>query len=269
MRYHIIKWFYHHENQTNESDCFDGALLLKRQTVTSQVIEHILGLIKNGNMKPGDKLPTEQALTESLGVSRTCVREAVKSLESLRIIGVRPKVGAVLLDPSSQAFFSAETLVGAIRKEQSDALIDFRGILETGLAALAANRAQKSDIVAMHKAVQDHQNAIKNGRPAYNADLDFHFAIARAAKNPIGMKALEMILEPLAEQRRQTNVIPGAAEAGLRDHIRILEAIEESSPEKARRAMLAHMKTAERYLRLATAHASTLSEFATERPLRP
>src|SRR6266496_4537309 len=118
--------------------------LLKRQTVTSQVIEYILGLIKNGNMQPGDKLPTEKALTQSLGVSRTCVREAVKSLESLQIVSVRPKVGAILLAPSGRAFFSAENLVGAIRQEESDTLIDFRNILETGLAVLAAERDRKS-----------------------------------------------------------------------------------------------------------------------------
>jgi GntR family transcriptional repressor for pyruvate dehydrogenase complex len=238
--------------------------VLKRQTVTSQVIEHILGLIKNGNMQPGDKLPTEKALTENLGVSRTCVREAVKSLESLRIISVRPKVGAVLLDPSNQAFFSAESLVGAIRQEQSDALIDFRNILETGLAALAAERAQESDLAAMRQAIADHQTAMETGKPAYNADLDFHIAIARAAKNSVGMKALDMILEPLAEQRRQTNYVPGAAQDGLRDHVKILKAIEKLNPEKARRAMQAHMKTAERYLRLATANASAPASVASD-----
>src|SRR5215472_11946870 len=55
--------------------------LLRRQTLTTQVIDHALGLIRSGRVKPGEKLPTEQQLTEKLGVSRTCVREAMKSLE--------------------------------------------------------------------------------------------------------------------------------------------------------------------------------------------
>src|SRR6266404_5666085 len=87
--------------------------LLKRQTLTSQVIDHILALIKSGNMKPGERLPTEKQLTASLGVSRTCVREAIKSLESLRLISVRPRVGAILLEPSTAALFSAEHLSAA------------------------------------------------------------------------------------------------------------------------------------------------------------
>ena len=48
-------------------------------------------LIKSGQIKPGEKLPTEKQLIEKLGVSRTCIREAIKSLESLRLISVRPK----------------------------------------------------------------------------------------------------------------------------------------------------------------------------------
>ncbi len=74
--------------------------MIKRQTLTSQVFDHILNLVKSGQVKPGEKLPTEKQLTAELGVSRTCVREAVKSLESLRVISVRPRVGAVVLELS-------------------------------------------------------------------------------------------------------------------------------------------------------------------------
>ncbi len=234
--------------------------MLRRQTLTSQVIEHILSLIKTGNMKAGDKLPTAKELTENLGVSRTCVREAVKSLEALQIISVRPRVGAVLLEQSKGALFSAENLIGIIRQEQSDALIDFRNILETGLASLAAERAQIADLVAMRKALDEHTHALETDQAAYNADLAFHVALAKASKNSIAIKILNMILEPLAEQRMRTNDIPGASEDGLRDHRKILKAIEDRQADKARRAMLAHMKTAERYLRIAAANQSQPAE---------
>ncbi len=134
--------------------------MLKRHTVTSQVIEYILELIRKGKMVPGDKLPTEQSLTKTLGESRTCVREAVKSLESLHVISVRPRVGAVLLPSSQRAFFSAEHLVEPIRAEESNSLIDFRVILESGLASLAAKRASEADLLTMPRATQSHQNAI-------------------------------------------------------------------------------------------------------------
>jgi len=226
--------------------------LLKRQTLTSQVIDYVLDLIKKGNMKPGSKLPTEKQLTESLGVSRTCVREAMKSLESLRLISIRPRVGAILLEPSNAALFNAEHLSAASQLQNTDVLVEFRKLIEAGVASLAAERATEHDLATMRQAIEDHKRALATDNFAYQADIAFHMAIAEASKNPFAILVLKMISEPLAEQRRRTNEIPHAAEAGLRDHERIYRAIEELNPEKARFAMLAHMKTAERYWRIAT-----------------
>ena len=105
---------------------------------------------------------------------------------------------------------------------------------------------------AMRQAIEDHKRALATDKIAYHADIAFHKAIAEASKNPFAILVLKMISEPLAEQRRRTNAIANAAEAGLRDHERIFRAIEELNPEKARFAMLAHMKTVERYWRIAS-----------------
>jgi GntR family transcriptional repressor for pyruvate dehydrogenase complex len=227
--------------------------IIKRQTLTSQVIEYILGLIKTGKVKPGQRLPTEMELTNSLGVSRTCIREAMKSLESLHLISVRPKVGAVVLEPSPTAMFSAEHLSALAHRQQTDILIEFRKILETGMASLAAEKATDEDLAAMKQAMDDHKRAIETDYIVYPADIAFHKAIAAATRNPIVGMVLEMISEPLSEQRRLTNGVPNSAEDGLRDHRRIFRAIREHNPEKARATMRAHMKTAEHYWRLAQA----------------
>jgi GntR family transcriptional repressor for pyruvate dehydrogenase complex len=226
--------------------------VLQRKTLTSQVIDHILALIKTNNMQPGDRLPTEKQLTASLGVSRTCVREAMKSLESLKLISIRAKIGAVLLQPSKLALFTAEHLSDAINEEQTDALIEFRRIVEVGLSTLAAERAHDEDLAAMKKALEEHRQAIDTNGPAYAADIAFHMAIAQATRNPVAIRVFEVILEPLAEQRKRLGNVPRAAEEGLRDHHRIFKAIEELNPEKARLAMIAHMKTAERFWRIAS-----------------
>jgi GntR family transcriptional repressor for pyruvate dehydrogenase complex len=224
--------------------------MLKRQTLTSQAIEHILDLIKSGQVPPGGRLPTEKDLTEKLGVSRTCIREAMKSLESLKLISVRPKVGAVVLEASPSAMFSAEQLSTAAYQQTTDSLIEFRRILEVGLASLAAQKADEEELQEMEKAIQLHREAIRTGQRAYPADMAFHAAIARASKNPIAIMVFEMISEPLTDQRRKTNDVPNAAEDGLRDHLLIYAAIKERNPEKARNMMRAHMDTAEHYWRL-------------------
>ena len=227
--------------------------MIKRQTLTSQVIDHILALIKSGEVKPGEKLPTEKQLTESLGVSRTCVREAIKSLESLRLISVRPKIGATVLELSPTDLFNAEHLSDVAHLQQTDVLIEFRRILEVGFAPLAAEKATDSDLAAMRKAMEDHQRALETDHLAHFPDIAFHKAIAEATKNPIAIMVFDSISGPLFEQRRRTNAIPNAAEDGLRDHLKIYNAIKEKNPEKARSAMRLHMETAERYFRIAAA----------------
>ena len=233
--------------------------MIQRQTITAQVITHILGLIKKGQVKPGERLPTEKQLTEELAVSRTCVREAIKSLESLRLIRVRPKVGAVVLEPSSTALINAEHLSASAYMQQTDVLIEFRKVLELGLAALAAEKSTEEDWAAMRSALADHEHALSTDRVAHHADIAFHKAIAEATKNPIAILVLRTISEALSERSRQMNDVPGVPEEGLKEHWKIYRAIREHNPEKARKAMRLHVQTAERNARIVRA-ADTVEE---------
>lgn len=235
--------------------------MIQRQTITAQVITHILGLIKKGQVKPGERLPTEKQLTEELAVSRTCVREAIKSLESLRLIRVRPKVGAVVLEPSSTALINAEHLSASAYMQQTDVLIEFRKVLELGLAALAAEKSTEDDWAAMRSALADHEHALATDRVAHHADIAFHKAIAEATKNPIAILVLKTISEALSERSRQMNDVPGVPEEGLKEHWKIYRAIREHNPEKARKAMRLHVQTAERNARIVRA-ADTAEEEA-------
>lgn len=235
-------------------------ILIQRQTITAQVIEHLLGLIKSGQVKPGERMPTEKQLTEELSVSRTCVREAMKSLESLQLIKVRPRVGAVVLEPSPTALINADHLSASAYQQRTDSLIQFRKILELGLAMLAAEMSTEEDWAKMRAILADHERAIKIDRSTPEGDarfykevgeinVRFHKAIAEATRNPIAILVLEAISEPLATRSRKTNEMPGVAEAGLREHWTIYRAIRERNPEKSRNAMRAHIQSAERAAR--------------------
>jgi DNA-binding FadR family transcriptional regulator len=126
-----------------------------------QVITHLLGLIRSGKVMPGEQLPTEKQLTEQLQVSRTCVREAIKSLEMLRLIKVSPRVGAVVLEPSPTALINAEHLSESAYLERTDTLIEFRKILELGLAALAASKATEEDLAHLESILAEHESVVK------------------------------------------------------------------------------------------------------------
>ena len=224
------------------------------------MIKYILGLIQNGQVKPGERLPTEKQLTEELSVSRTCVREAIKSLESLQIIKVRPRIGAVVLEPSPSSLINAEHLSTSAYLQRTDALIEFRKILELGLAALAAEKSTEEDWAKLRKILASHERALKIDRSAADGDrqfyqevgevnIHFHKAIAEATRNPIAILVLQAISEPLFERSRKTNEMPGVPEAGLREHWNIYRAIRERNPEKARTAMRLHIQSAERNAR--------------------
>ena len=101
-----------------------------------------------GKVKPVKRLPTEKELTKTLGVSRTCVREAMKSLQALELVSVRAAVGAVVSHPSSGAWFNAYLFAAAIHSEERDAQAEFRKILEVGLVSLAAEKADDTDILS-------------------------------------------------------------------------------------------------------------------------
>jgi GntR family transcriptional regulator, transcriptional repressor for pyruvate dehydrogenase complex len=239
------------------------------------VIDHILGLIKSGEVGVGERLPTEKQLTEELSVSRTCVREAIKSLESLQLIRVRPRVGAVVLEPSATALINAEYLSTSAYLQHTDTLIEFRRILELGLASLAAEKSTEDDLATLRKILAEHERAVKIDRSTPEGDarfykevgevnLRFHNAIVEATKNPIAILVMQAISEPLSKQSRRTNDLPGVAEAGVRQHWTIYRAIRNRNPEKARTAMRLHIQSSERNARVAPTDGA-----AVELPLAP
>lgn len=239
------------------------------------MIDHILGLIKTGEVRVGGRLPTEKQLTEELSVSRTCVREAIKSLESLQLIRVRPRVGAVVLEPSATALINAEYLSTSAYLQHIDTLIEFRRILELGLVALAAEKSTEEDLAMLRKILAEHERAVKIDRSTPDGEalfyketgevnIRFHNAIVEATKNPIAILVMQAISEPLFKRGRRPKEMPSVAESGIRQHWTIYRAIRNRNPEKARNAMRAHIQSTERNARIASTDG-----IAVELPLAP
>ena len=195
--------------------------MFRRQTVTSQVVDYILNLIKTGKVQPGQKLPTEFQLSASLGVSRTCVREAMKSLESLRIVRIRPRVGAIVLEPSPSNLLHAENFSIALQKQQTDMLLQFRLIMEVGLASLAAENRTAADLAAMHDVLEKYRRELESHQADCFTDLSFHSVLACAAKNPIAVMVWEMLSSRLAQILSRTVVLPNVPEQSYREHLKI------------------------------------------------
>ncbi|MGA7402959.1 MAG: FadR/GntR family transcriptional regulator [Candidatus Sulfotelmatobacter sp.] len=217
--------------------------VVRTSRLYEQIVQQIEESVLNGTLKPGDQLPAERELAQRLGVSRTAVREAVKTLREKGLVEAYSGRGTFITDGTSQAARQSFDLMVKIgQQEGSPHLAELRLILEPGIAALAAVRAKEEDVTAMREAVVVMDRAQKDPEAYIEADLDFHLALAEAVANPLILSLIDSIVGLLREQRMKIFNVEGGPQRGQIHHKRILEAVERRDPEMARGAMRSHLE---------------------------
>lgn len=208
-----------------------------------QIVRQIEESILKGALKPGDRLPAERELAQRFEVSRTAVREAVKALREKGLVEAFTGRGTFITDGTSQAIRqSLDLMVKIGQPDGSTHLAEVRAILEPEIAALAATRVEEQDLVTMREAVAVMDRTMQDPDAFIEADLDFHLSLAEAAANPLILSLIDSIVGLLREQRMRIFNVDGGPERGQFHHKRILEAIEQRDPGKARQAMQAHLQ---------------------------
>jgi GntR family transcriptional repressor for pyruvate dehydrogenase complex len=220
---------------------------LYKAVQTSRLYEHIVRQIEDsitrGVLKAGDQLPAERELAQQFGVSRTAVREAVRVLSEKGLVEAYSGRGTFVTNGTSQVIRqSLDLMIKIGQPDGSTRLAEVREILEPGIAALAAVRADPSDIDALREAVEVMDRSRHDADAFIEGDLDFHLALAEAAGNPMILSLIDSIVGLLREQRMRTFYIAGGPERGQFHHKRILEAVEQHNPDGAREMMQAHMQ---------------------------
>jgi len=207
-----------------------------------QIVQQIEESITSGEIKEGDQLPAERELAQQFGVSRTAVREAVKTLREKGLLEAYPGRGTFITNGTARSI--QQTLDRMIRGGQAEGtahLTEVREILEPEIAALAAQRVDEEMLSAMREAIAVMDAARKDCEAFIEGDLDFHLALAEAAANPLILSLIDSIVGLLREQRTRTYFVEGGPERGQYHHRRILEAIEHRDAAGAREAMRAHL----------------------------
>jgi len=207
-----------------------------------QIVEQIERRVLNGDIRHGDRLPTERELAEQFGVSRTAVREAMKALAQKGLIQVRPGRGTFVIDGTSQAMRHSLSLMMMLG--QADAigsLVEVREILEPEIAARAALRATDADIATLRDAVAAMDATLDDPDMFIAADHAFHRTLAEGTQNLIILNLIDSIVNLLQEQRKRISLVRGGIERGQYHHKQILEAVVRRDPGAAREAMLAHL----------------------------
>jgi len=207
-----------------------------------QIVQQIEDSILKGDLKGGQQLPAERELAQQFGVSRTAVREAMKTLREKGMVEAFAGRGTFVTNGTSRSI--RQTLDRMIRGGPSEGavhLVEVREILESEIAALAAQRADEDARTAMRESITVMDGAL-DAEGFIEGDLDFHLALAEAAGNPLILSLIDSIVGLLREQRMRTYYIEGGPERGQYHHKRILAAVERRDPQAAREAMFAHLR---------------------------
>jgi GntR family transcriptional repressor for pyruvate dehydrogenase complex len=218
---------------------------IQSQKVFERVAVQIEQRILAGELRSGDRLPTERELAEQFQVSRTAVREALKILAQKGLVDMRPGRGTMVIDGANEALRHSLGLVMKLKLGEvggSNMLVEVREILEVEIAGLAAARATEEEMAAMREAVAVMDANLRDAEAFIVADNQFHEALARATQNPLILVLVNSIVGLLSEQRKQIFDVEGGPQRGQIHHKNILDCVSRHDVESARIAMRAHLR---------------------------
>lgn len=220
---------------------------VSRVTLGEQVAGQLAAQISEGHWLPGDRLPSETELCATLHIGRSTLREALKSLAFVGLVQMRPGEGTYVLN-GTRLLIDRLRAHGVLKTEKElQDVGEARLILETELAALAAERLEPADLENLEEILAQMKHSLGGeGRDYADLDVEFHLAVAKCSKNQMLHELLMPIRGILQEFIAKSQELPGIKCEAHEHHTKILAALRQRNPEKARRAMRAHLQTCEK-----------------------
>ena len=218
-------------------------------TLSTQTLQQMIGWLKDGTFKPGGKLPSQNELVEQFGVSRTGVREALQMMSALNLIEIRPGLGCFVKSVSPEYIINSDVMAILLEKEAILEVIETRKIIESGIAALATERAKPEDFWRMEDVLTQVDRAIQRGDSVAIVAVEFHYALARASHNCVLAKLVRSFTHLMAKagELLESSVEDVAAfkKHELDSHRELYETIRLGDPQKSRIAMIQHISYSE------------------------
>ena len=214
---------------------------IKKAKVYEEIVAKIKDMVEKGRFKSGDQLPVERELAEVFRVSRSSVREALRSLESQGFIESRQGDGTYIARQPVETLVSPLASVIFTEKDDQMELFEMRRRIEPDLAYLAAERATEEEIAMMEKTLALQEEQIARGEYGTDVDRNFHYIMARAAKNKVLLRITDNVMDLLAESREQYLQVEGRPQRSILRHREVLEAIRARDPKRAEECMLEHL----------------------------
>lgn len=229
-----------------DKELFSG---VRNERIYEKIVVQIRNLIQEGKLKPGDRLPGERELAETVGCSRTSLREAFRVLESEGLIISKPGGGRFIqhIDQSMVLEYRFNT-IDMIEKSAVLYFLEAREALEPRIVELAVERATSEQIEKMEKVLLYLEDRLKYPQEKVEGDSSFHLAVAEATQNFVFVSMMETNLNMVRQVRKQTLISPQRYTESLEEHRAILDAIKKRNKEEAVHATLVHLYNLKQYV---------------------
>ncbi len=217
-----------------------------RRKLSDQILERLREMIRSGELKPGDTMPSERALMDRFGVGRPAIREALQSLHKTGLVsitqGERTRVNAIDAETFFEQSNDIARLLLNVAPSNLQHLKEVRTMFELGIVRAAAERATAADVADLRAAL-DVQRSRLGGDPMpfIEADMRFHVRIAAISANPIITAASQAMLRWLFEYHTALLHWSGKEEVTLAEHADIVDQIAAKAPDRAVAVMRAHL----------------------------
>ena len=226
-----------------ESPATVGFEAIPRNKVYQEVAKQLERRITE-ELKPGDRLPPERELVRMLGVSRSSVRDAIRTLELMGLLQPRQGIGTVVCHPAAAP---ANPLAAALleKRKMVAELLDVRKMIEPSLVRRAALHASRDEIADMEDILARQEAKVRAGELGVEEDSEFHYRIALASNNSVVLKVVDVLMDLLRETRERALQVEGRQEKSLAGHRRILSALKRGDAAAAEAAMRRHLSEIE------------------------
>src|SRR6266478_6003291 len=218
----------------------------KNGLMTEQVVIQVRDMIREGKLKPGDRLPSEREFAKRLGISRASLRAGLRFLAAMGVLTSRHGSGTYIAEGPPVLDSEPLRMLAALHGFTYEELFEARRLLEVGLAGLAAEHAGDDHLATMAEEVAEMYAALNDPQEYLIHDIRFHRAVAAASSNPILAALMDMVSAVKYERRRETVSRAKDLKESVAMHREIYRLIRAGKADEARAAMSEHLALAQR-----------------------
>ena len=216
--------------------------ILPRASISEQVSNRILAMIKSGNLKSGDKLPTEQQMRIAFSISRPPLREALKSLTLIGVLESRQGGRYTVTDLSPSRLVTPFNVLLSVADHDLQVQFEARAVIELELVRFCTERANDDQRTRILSLAKDGHAFYENSVGFRLLDSEFHQAINEGANNTLLATISEALYNVAVDARRLASATPGVIEISINQHCRVAKAIAAGEADKAVQTYREHLK---------------------------